>query len=194
MSLVTPERKLIFFESTQFRSAVSEDMVQRQGAISNQNALYQYDVLEYKLNGPYSQVAVLPVTGLDGLYVFPFKMQIINVCIFNEVAGTSGTTEIDIKKATTGGGAFTSIFSTTPKIASTASNEAFALSYNITLGTSDQIWTANPTPPTGVTPGVLNGGAPYTMNAGEALRVDLISVMANASNCGVTVYFRPMTQ
>lgn len=193
MSLVTPERKLIFFESTQFRSAVSEDMVQRQGAISNQNALYQYDVLEYKLNGPYSQVVSLPVTGLDGLYVFPFKMQIINVCIFNEVAGTSGTTEIDIKKATTSGGAFTSIFSTTPKIASTASNETFALSYNITLGTSDQIWTAG-TAPTGVTLGVLNGGAPYTMNAGEALRVDLISVMANASNCGVTVYFRPMTQ
>jgi hypothetical protein len=193
VSLVVPERKLIFFESTRFRGAVSEDMIQRQGAISNQNALFQYDVLEYKLNGPYGDVATLPVNGLDGLYVFPFKMQIINICVFNEVAGSSGTTEIDIKKATTSGGAFTSIFSTTPKITSAASNETFALSYNITLGTSDQVWTAG-TAPTGVTLGVLNGGAPYTMNAGEALRVDLISAMPGAQNAGVTVYFRPMTQ
>lgn len=194
MSLVIPERKLIYYEGSQFRSAVSEDLVQRQAATSNLISLYQYDVLEYKINGPYGDAATLPILGLDGLYIFPFKMEIINVAIFNEVAGSSGTTEVDVKKATASGGPFTSIFSTTPKINSTASAEAYALSYNITLTPTTQVFNPNLTPPTGVTPGVLNGGAPYVMNPGEALRVDLLQGMPGAQNAGLTIYFRPTTQ
>lgn len=193
MSIITPERKLIFFESSQFRSAVSEDMIQRQGAISNQNALYTYSVLHYTLNGNYGDVVTLPFTGLDGLYVFPFKMEIINIAIFNNVAGSSGTTELDVKLATSSGGAFTSIFSVTPKVASTASNFAYALSYDITLGTSDQIWTVNATPPTGVTVGQLTS-VPLTVDAGDALRVDILDVMPGAQDAGVIIYFRPITQ
>lgn len=193
MSLVTPERKLIFFESTQFRSAVSEDMVQRQGAISNQNALYQNNVLEYRLNGPYGDVVTLPFEGLDGQYIFQFKSEITNIGIFSNGPGLSGTTEIDVKKALEGSNTWTSIFSVTPKIVSTAVAFARSLSYDITLGTSDQIWTLNPSPMTGLTVGQLTT-VPLTMEAQSAIRVDLLQAMPGAANAGLIIYFRPITQ
>jgi hypothetical protein len=193
VSIITPDRKLIFFEASQFRGAVSEDMIQRQGAISNQNALFQFDVLHYLCNGAYGDVTTIPFTGLDGLYIFPFKMEIINVAIFSNIPGSSGTTELDAKLATSSGGTFTSIFSVTPKVASTASAFAYALSYDITLGTSNQIWTLNATPPTGVTVGQLTS-VPLVVDAGDALRVDILGVMPGAENAGLIIYFRPTTQ
>lgn len=190
MAIVDPNRLLIFEEGVRFRSAVSEEVAQRLGSSLNQVALYQYDTKDFFLNGPYGDVGVVPTLGLDGLFVFPFDSEIINIAMFNLVAGSSGTTELDIKMATTSGGAFTSIFSTTPKISSAASSNAFFLCYTITQIATGQSWALNGSPPAGVTVGSLTS-VPLSVPAGTALRIDLMAKMTDAENCGLMIFHRP---
>lgn len=74
----------------------------------------------FKANGNY-QVG----TGIDGIFVLPWSAKISNVILSNEIAGTSGTTDVDVKIKPQGSGSFTSIFSTTPKLASSAGSNAW---------------------------------------------------------------------
>lgn len=174
---ITPSRNDIFIEGAQFRSAISEDLVQRVGSSINFINAYQHSEKQFFLNGPYSAVAV-PQIGSDGLVVFEFDAYIIDAWMFNMTAGSSGTTEIDLKIATTSGGAFTSIFSTTPKIAYTAGNNS---------------WVGAPTgggysPPFGTTSPVFST---RNISAYTAMRVDLIQAQTDGQNCGIIVHYRP---
>lgn len=190
MGLLTLIRKGIFSEETRFRAAVSESVAQKIGSAVNFINFRQFDEKSFRANGPYGDAAVFPVIGLDGLYVLPFDAEIFGYFMYNEYPGTGGTTEFDVKLATTSGGTFTSIFSVTPKINSTASAETFCLGYIVTETTTTQIYTVNPSPPTGVTVGTFTS-VPFQVNAGDAIRVDVISGMPSAQNGGLVLLHRP---
>lgn len=190
MALLPPDRKNIFGEETRYRAAVSESVAQKMGSSQNFINLRQFDEKSFRANGPYGQVVTTPVLGLDGLYVFQFNAEIIGYFMWNLTAGLSGTTELDVKRATVSGGAFTSIFSVTPKIDSTAGDDTFFLGYDITENSTTQVFTPNPTPPTGVTVGTFSM-APFPINAGDAIRTDILSVMPGAEDCGLVLLHRP---
>jgi len=190
MSIIAPQRRLVHQEAVQFRAGVSEDVGTRLGANLNLHALRQYDVKEFRLNGQYTLVTG-PQTDVDGFYIFPFDCEIIQVGYYHGVAGSGGTTELDIKIASTSGGPFSSIFSTTPKIQASAGNDVFALAYAITENTLGQVWAAA-SQPSGVTGAVLSGGAPFLVNAGQAIRLDILSKQTgNPQQTGILIYFRP---
>lgn len=176
-TIVTPKRNLIYFEGAQFLGAVSEELIQRQGGVSNFISLYQYTEKQFFANGRYGIMSSYPQLGVDGLVFLEFNIEIINAWVFNNVPGSGGTTELDIKKASTPGGAFTSIFSTTPKITSAAPAFSWA------------DWQGKTTPTTGVTAPVVSSP---NLNAGDALRLDLLTVMTgNPENTGILITYRP---
>jgi hypothetical protein len=111
MADVIPVRTTIQQEATDYKSPVSEDFATRLAQLLNFHAYYQYSEKQFFANGKYGILSTYPQTAVDGLIFMPFNAEIIKVVVFNMVAGTSGTTELDIKRATTSGGAFTSIFS-----------------------------------------------------------------------------------
>lgn len=177
MADITEERKYIQEEETAYRAAVAESTMNRVGAAINFINKRQYDTKAFFLNGYYAKVTA-PQTAADGFYIFPFDVEVFDAAIFNVVAGSSGTTELDVKVATASGGSFSSIFSTTPKIASSAGANAW-----VKVGGSG----------TGLTAPVLSGGTGlFNINAGSAIRVDKMAVQSGTpENCGIIIYFRP---
>jgi hypothetical protein len=126
------------------------------------NRLLDDDLREHvwTANGAYGLFS--GVTGVDQQWVCYYNCTIVDAIISHKAAGTGGTTEIDIKYSTNQGSSWTSIFSTTPKIGSTA--PAFgSCSVSQTL--------------TGFTPGVFSS-SPFNINAGTIFRMDMISAMS----------------
>lgn len=81
--------------------------------------------------GYYSDMAPVNTDSRNlGVIEVPFNINIQAARVRIHIAGSSGTTEIDIKKKT-GAGAWTSIFSTLPSVASGAGN--WAISTNAVL-------------------------------------------------------------
>lgn len=135
-----------------------------------------YNSRQFLANGPYSGTA-FPQTQIDGYFFFPFNATITSIWIFNLTAGASGTTEFDLKLASSPGGSFASILSTTGKIDSSAIANVWTDSGSIVA------------PLTGVTKPVLSSAS---VNAGDCIRFDLIQGMASpASDCGLIVNFIP---
>ena len=174
MALLSDVKSYIDELETRYRAAVSEATIQKMGKMINFLGHRSYDTKAFFLNGRYGGASAQ--NGVDGLYVFPFDCEIFNIYIFNNVAGSSGTLELDIKKSTDPAGAFTSIFSTTPKITSAAGNFVW-------IGVGETL--------AGATAPVLTSST-ISVNAGDAVRIDLIQAQAgNAENCGLIVYHRP---
>lgn len=177
MTDLPDELNLIQVEGTRFRSAVSEDLLQTMGKTSNFLANRIYEEKQFFLNGKYN-ITGGSVTSVDGMVFFQFNATIMNVFAFSTVGGTSGVTELDIKRATTSGGAFTSIFTTTPKFSASAAASVWVDANGIVP------------PGAGITAPVLDP-AQLSVNAGDALRVDLITAMAgDPENCGLIVIFK----
>lgn len=176
---VTPARKIIYVPGAQFRSAVSEELIQLISGNSNFIALYQHSEKRFDLNGNYG-LAAMPFLSADGYGFFEFNAEIFDVWMYLQYSG-SGTTELDIKHATTPGGAFTSIFGTTPKIASTAGNSQ---------------WThIGGAAGTGITVPVFTGSvSTFTVNAGDAIRCDIIQAQTGTTvnGAGLVVHYRPI--
>lgn len=129
-------------------------------------------------NGSYGLFnAYLPMQAVDGLAFFEYDAEIFNVWVFSMKAGTSGITELDLKVKPKLSGAFTSIFTTTPKIAPSSGDNKFFEIGDVA---------------TGITAPVLNTmTGVYNVNKGDAVRFDIISAMDNAENCGIVIHFRP---
>lgn len=128
----------------------------------------------FELNGNYGNLTI-PTLQIDGLRFFNFNATIVNAWAWIRGAGSSGTTAVDIKYASAPGGSFASIFSTTPKFASTAGASAYTDSAGVV------------TPGTGVTAGVLST---TSVAAGGALKMDLTGTMVNPDSVGVTIIFK----
>lgn len=166
-------RKMIQLEESQFRFGVSESFAQKIGKSINFINERQHSEKQFFANGRFARVAD-PKLGVDGLVFVQFDIEIIKVYAFQMVAGSSGTTELDIKYATASGGSFASIFSTTPKFQN---------------GSVDNSWIAD-----GGT--LANAVAPVLsstdIDAGSALRFDIITSQGgNPENCGIVLHYRP---
>lgn len=179
MSDLSPERKNIQVEETRFKYAVSESWSQKIGKSINFINYYQHSEKQFFLNGRYAAID-LPMLGVDGLCIFNFNAEIFNAYAFNLEAGTGGTTELDIKRATTSGGSFTSIFSTTPKIAYNAGNF---------------VWVGIGETGTGLTAPVfstVNDDGNVEVNAGDAIRFDILTAQTTRPrSCGIILHYKP---
>lgn len=89
------------------------------------------DPIVFTVVGAYSQLPT-PSTGLLYFRV-PFALTLTGAVIMIYEDGTSGTLEVDVQKKT-GAGAFASIFSTEPSVASTGGD--FSTSSNAVLSTT----------------------------------------------------------
>jgi hypothetical protein len=177
MSDLTPVKKNIQVEETQFRSAVSESTLQKVGSSVNFINDFQFDSKAFEANGPYNITGVNEIF-VDGLYRFPYACTIFYVTMFNSVAGTGGTTSLDIKITNVSGspGSFASIFSTAPTIDYTAGSGAF-------ISTSGS--------GSGMVAPVISGGS-YNASAGDVIRMDFLSKQTGAAqNCGIIICFKP---
>lgn len=176
-SLVPDLKKFIVGLEIKNASSVSEATWRKIAGMINFIGHRNHQEKNFMINGNYGAlIGQYPINAIDGLAFFEFDAEIFNVWVFNIVPGVSGTTELDLKIKPKSSGAFTSIFSTTPKITSAAPANKF-----FEIGDTG----------TGITAPVLNGGTPFNVNRGDAIRLDLISAMAQAEHCGVVIHYRP---
>lgn len=123
MSDVPASREMIQVEDCTYRSAVSEAMMLKVGGQCNFLNTRHIETREFCLNGIYN--GVVPNLDIDGGFIFEFDAEIVDIFIKNRTAGSSGTTELDVKWKPQGSGAWTTIFDAstggvTPKITSSA--------------------------------------------------------------------------
>lgn len=87
---------------------VSNQLVVQSGAIPNISREHNWEC-----NGIYSGLT-FPSLNIDAVFIAPYDMTINSIWVYHGDTGTSGTTELDLKRKSPGG-AWASIFSTTPK-------------------------------------------------------------------------------
>jgi hypothetical protein len=169
MSNLPPSRIEVQTGQVQTRRPASELLVQAISGTANHYLERSREPYKFNVNGIYSgQINAL---GVDGLYVFDFDITITNVVLFSNVPGAGAITELDLKVGTSGG-AYTSIFSTTPKAA-----PAHGLYAYVGVGGTE----------TGLTAPVLST---TDIDAGQAIRFDIISSMTgNPRDCGLLMYY-----
>ena len=169
------ERKNIQIEETQFRASVSESFSQKIGSAINFINDRQYDTKTFQINGRLQFLTNFPILGIDGMIFVPFNIEVFEVMVYQNIAGTSGTTDLDVKYATTPGGSFASIFTQSPKIASVEGNYSW-ITTTVYSGSS-----VNP---------IL---APIVIPAGSALRLDCIAVQSgDPRGAGIVLLHRPV--
>jgi len=129
--------------------------------------------VSFRINGNYGG-ATLPTNAFEGFDIIPDNANVTNVFMYNVVAGSGGTTEIDVKVKPFLSGAFTSIFTVTPKITAAAGA-------NVWIGVGDTV--------AGATAPIL-GAAASGIVAKSALRADLIQKQTGSpENCGVIIFW-----
>ncbi len=72
----------------------------------------------WELNGSYGILAY-PQTNIDSVFFAPYNLAVSSILIYTRVTGSSGITEYDLKYKPTPSSSWTSILSTTGKIAAT---------------------------------------------------------------------------
>jgi hypothetical protein len=175
---VAPSRSIIFREDVAYRRSVSEAILTKVAAQNNFINAFQTDIKEFKLNGSYSVVA--GIDFIDGVAPFFFNSEIVGIGFANEISGSSGVTEFDVRWLDTNSVDQGSIFSVTPKISSASSNKAVGFQ-NLVTGTTVS--------PTGIT---LATFSKTTFNEGESIYLTLPQTMTEASNASFTIYYRPI--
>lgn len=192
MADIFPVRNNIPLQGAQTLSAVSENLIQALGGENNFINYFQIMDKRFNFNGNYGSAA-LPITAADGLDVFEFNSQIVDVWLFVRVPGASGTTEIDIEVAATPAGPWTSIFNVLPSISFNAGSYVWVGSVNPSLIGPQY----NPSPsysvPANTVAGVLNSSITNAIPAWSAIRCNLITGQSStADGCGVLVRYRPI--
>lgn len=174
-TIIVPVRRNIFYEGARFLSANSEELIQRLGSSINFVNEYQYEVRDFIANGEYGAAPVFPIIANDGFSFFKFNVEIIDAWAWVQFAGSAGTTEIDVKYATTPGGAFTSIFSTTPKITSAAGNNVWVHLGSVLAGTTAPVISVP------------------NIDADWAVRMDIITGQTGptVNGAGIQLHYRP---
>lgn len=169
MSNISDLKAYITEEEVRYKSAVSESTFFKMGgAINWINNRIHHDV-RFTANGFYPA----SYTGLDGLVVFEFDIEIFGVSIYNLVAGSSGQVEFDVKRIATGFPE-TSIFSVRPFIKAAAGNNKWTHPDIIDMSGNTN-----------------NGTLSITqLNAGQALRCDIVSGQTNGKNAGLIIFYR----
>lgn len=178
-ALIPDLKKFIVGIEVKDNSAVSQSTWRKICGMINFLGHRVYLQKSFTVNGAYGMLQGLyPIDSIDGLQFFEFDAEIFNVWVYSIVPGTSGTTELDIKIKPKGSGAFTSIFTTTPKIDPTSDPDTW-----FEIGDTG----------TGITAPVLNdgGSGSILVNRGDAIRLDLIDAMPESEHCGIVIHYRP---
>lgn len=192
MGDVVPERLNIQVPAVQFLAAVSENTQQTQGGTNNFINYFQHCDKRFNFNGDYSS-APLPIIAADGLDVFEFNSQIIDVWLAVRESGTGGTTEIDIEVSPTPGDPWVSIFTTTPKIQFNAGDYCWVGSVNAPLIGSEYNPAPAYVPPANTVQGVLNGAVTNLITAWSAVRCNLVNSQSGGPDgCFVLLRYRPV--
>lgn len=172
MANIPEARSFLQVEEARYGAAGTESLMLRFGAMMNFLNLRHIEVRGLFINGVYN--AIVPNLDIDGGIIFEYPVEIVNVYIKNRAAGSSGTTELDLKWKPQGSGTWTSIFTTTPKITSTAA------AYEM-CGVGQVA--------TGFTAPVL---AKTQFDAHDMLRLDLVQAMAGLpTGCAIIIHYRP---
>jgi hypothetical protein len=178
MTDISDARKNILVEETQFKSAVSEAVIQKVGASINFINNRQYDSHSWNFNGNYS--LGVGVVGADGIFPVLFDMEIVGLTMFNRVSGLSGTTELDVEWLNGSNSNQGSIFSTTPKLTFSSSNYSYII--------RDELNSTNVELPTGATAPVFSK---TQFDAGDALFCEIVSSMSGGADLSLLLHFRP---
>lgn len=178
MSDLASSRSILQTEALVFGAAASESTVTQIAENTNFNSEYQGRDPQWKLNGPYQS----KVAGFvfDGSWIAPTDCKIYYFSMSNLIAGSSGTTEIDILKHTTSGAGST-IFSTRPSMTSAVGNNGYMAKRFADTPVTDEN-------PAGTTLPVFIS---LDLNRGDMLTCQIVSVQTGASNLNVTLNVRP---
>jgi len=160
MSDYPPERAIIQLEQVFTRKPTSESLLQPMAGAINKVQLQLAPAIEMFANGAYK--GGLARTRVE-MYRFPFDGYIVKATLMNGDPGLSGTTEVDCLLFTAPGGVGASIFSTTPKITSAASSNAWISNGETLAGCVAPVLSS--------TPNAL------PVNAGDVLQMKILSVM-----------------
>lgn len=176
MATITPARVNIQVEEVQYESSVSEGTFTRIGSSINFINAYQNKQFFFGAGGPFSSLTI-PFTDIGTQEVFERASEITNVFIRYGVAGTASTSEFDIQWAADNSGTWASIFSTTPKVLHSASD--------------NNVFDANgvSTTPAGCTQPVLSKS---TFAAGDKLRCNITTTATGASDFIIVIHYRPL--
>jgi hypothetical protein len=177
MAFLADVKKFITAEEVNRNAGVNQSTWRKIGGMINFIGNRVHEVKRFTVNGSYGQLGggAYPFTFVDGAHVFEFDAEIFNIWVYQKTQGTSGQTELDLKVAPYGSNTWSSIFTTTPKILPAAAD-----------GVRFKIGDVQ----TGVVAPVMTG-ATVNVNAGDAIRMDLISAMANPNQAGLIIHFRP---
>lgn len=176
MADITPGRNNIQVEEASYKAAVSEAVGSKIGGAINFINNYQNKQFFMGATGSYSALTT-PFTDIGTQEVFERASEIVNVFIRFGDSGISGTSEFDIEWAADNSGTWASIFSTTPKITSSA--------------TDNGVFDANAvsTLPTNCTAPVLSK---TTFAAGDKIRCNITSASTDSSDFVIVIHYRPI--
>lgn len=178
MAEITPAKQNIRTEDVAFRASVSEAVGNKIGGAINFINQKIYLSHQFNFNGAYSLGTGF--VGADGIFSCLFDMEIIGLTMFNRRSGSSGTTEIDVEWLNGSNSNQGSIFSTTPKLASTSSDYSYLI--------RDERNAVNIELPTGATAPVFSK---TQFDAGDALFCEIVSAMSGAEDCALIIHFVP---
>lgn len=179
MTDISPLKKKLQLEELLAAAAVSSGTGQRLGASINFILDFETIHRTWQVNGIYGR-STGAQSAIDGSIPIEFNMEICGFYMANEIAGSSGTTEIDIRRQVASGSAGTSIFSVRPQITSAAGDKA-KLQAN---------YTPNETlhNPTGTTMPTFSS---FNLDKGDALFLDFVTRQQDAQSLTVTLIMRP---
>lgn len=179
MSDIAPVKSQIQNEEATYPAAASSSFATRVGSSINFINLYQHIERQWVLNGKYGASTGSQI-NVDGVIPILFNMTIVGFCMFNAVAGASGTTEIDIQRRINSGASSSSIFSVTPKITSAAGNGAYMIKQY-----GPDLVLDNPAGTTLPTFSVLD------LNAGDVLHLNFVTRQSGAESLTISLFMKP---
>ena len=178
MSNVSAIKNIIQSEEVTSEAAVSSGTATRMAESIRHIQIYNIENPTWKLNGTYGKGVGAQATVDAAVPIFT-DCDIVGFFMFNTVAGSSGSTEINILRHTASG-AGTSIFSVRPQISYTAGNLAYLATYLDPVLTLEN--------PAGTT---LPTFSTTQLTAGDALTLNFVQRQVSGNGLTVTVAVRP---
>lgn len=179
MAEITPAKNNIFEEETDYKSAVSEQLLQKMGGSINFINDKQMCIYDFKFLGPFFGIN----GGEDSALPMPFDIEICAISFRLRDCGSSGNTTIDLHKISTAGVDSGSIFTNKIIVAFNETNEKGFFT-NFIASTSNSVDQSASQMPT-------MSDSNRLLSAGESLRIDIDGNAVGARDLGVFIYYRP---
>tara|TARA_A100001201_G_C4092775_1_gene202710 strand:- start:1376 stop:1918 length:543 start_codon:yes stop_codon:yes gene_type:complete len=180
MADITPAKNNIKQEETDYKSAVSEQLLTKVGGSINFINNRQMCVYDFKFFGPFRAIS----GGEDGAHIPPYNIEICAISFRLRDCGSSGNTTVDLHKINTSGVDQGSIFTNKIIVAHNETNEK-GFFVNFIASTSNNVDQAASQMPTMTDSNRL-------VNAGESIRLDVDGNATGAKDLVVYIYYRPV--